>query len=309
MEARTLERSIWIEAPRERVWQAVTEPEQIVKWFVPNLPEAEMKRDDSGKLMLYLYGMGVDFLTLEMVEPKRKAVIRSLPERVITTTYTFEDEQDGTLVKVVLTGFETLLDDAGADRLHFIGTGWENTLGNLKAFIKAETLPFPKAFVGSLFGYWKEPKPQLAIERSIWIDGSRERVWQAIVDPKQLQQWFSPTTEWQLSALEIGGKFFVHNAETNSEMYVEIIETLDPPHRLITRAIPEADDTVVKSKMYTLTEENRGTRLTLTLSGYEQEADETRWGHMEENAFGFGMALQNTKAHVEGKPLPFPHGF
>jgi hypothetical protein len=56
-------------------------------------------------------------------------------------------------------------------------------------------------------------------------------------------------------------------------------------------------------------EEHGGTRLTLTLAGYEQEPDDTRWGHIEENAFGFGMMLQNTKAHAEGRNLPFPWGF
>jgi hypothetical protein len=30
---------------------------------------------------------------------------------------------------------------------------------------------------------------------------------------------------------------------------------------------------------------------------------------MEQDTFGLGMMLQNTKAHVEGKPLPFPWSF
>ena len=31
----SVERSIWIAAPRERVWQAVVEPEQVAQWFLP----------------------------------------------------------------------------------------------------------------------------------------------------------------------------------------------------------------------------------------------------------------------------------
>src|SRR5688572_19975639 len=50
----TIERSIWIAAPRERVWQAVTDPEQVIQWFVPNLPGALMKRDDNGKVTVHL---------------------------------------------------------------------------------------------------------------------------------------------------------------------------------------------------------------------------------------------------------------
>jgi hypothetical protein len=35
MRKMAIERSIWIAAPRERVWQAVTDPAQIVQWFAP----------------------------------------------------------------------------------------------------------------------------------------------------------------------------------------------------------------------------------------------------------------------------------
>ena len=45
METMAVERSIWIKAPRQRIWQAVTDPEQLVQWFVPGLPGAQMKRD------------------------------------------------------------------------------------------------------------------------------------------------------------------------------------------------------------------------------------------------------------------------
>jgi hypothetical protein len=130
-----------------------------------------------------------------------------------------------------------------------------------------------------------------------------------LVDPKKLQQWFSPTTPWQLSALEVGGRFYVENAETQAEMYVEVIEVLDPPHKLMTRCLPEAPDTAVKYKGYTLIEEEGGTRLLLTYAGYEAESDASRWGHMEENSAGFAMALQNIKAFAEEEPLPFPFGF
>lgn len=308
MTATALERSIAINAPRDRVWQAITDPDQLAKWFVPNLPGAELKLQN-GTVTVYLYGMGVDFLTLEIAEAARKVVIHSLPEHLLTTTYTLEDQAGGTLVKVALTGFERLPENTGEDRFEFIGAGWDKALSNLKAFVDGVDLPHSSGFIGSLFGYWRKPESKLGVERSIWINGSREKVWKALVDPKQIQQWYSPTTEWQLSALEVGGKYYVQDEETSREKYVEIIEILDPPSQLVTRCLPETDDMPVTTKMFTLTEENGGTRLTLTYTGYEQESDATRWSRMEENGFGFGMMLQNTKAYVEGKDLPFPHGF
>jgi uncharacterized protein YndB with AHSA1/START domain len=309
MEKVMVEQSIWIVAARDRVWQAVTNPDQIVQWFVPNLPGAVMKKDDTGTVSVFLGEMGVEMILLEALDSQRHVNIRSLPEKLLTTTYKLEDQKDGTLVTVTLAGFEGLPEETREDRLNFIKAGWEKTLKNLKAFVEGAELPFPKAYVGQSFGYWRQPKERLGIERSIWIDAPRERVWDAITDPKQIQNWFSPNTEWHVSALEVGGKFYANNPETNAETSVEVIEVLNAPYQLLTRTVPEAPDIVVKSKLYTLVEENGGTRLILTLIGYEPEADSTRWDHMEQDAFGFGMMLQNTKAHVEGKPLPFPWGF
>lgn len=309
MDQLVIERSIWIEAPRERVWQAVTVPEEVIQWFVPGLPGAVMKRDDSGTVSVYLGEMGVEFLMLEMMNPPHSVTSRSLPDRLLSATYTLEEQNGGTRVSVVMRGFEALPADAREDRLHLSGTGWEKALANLKAHVAGAELPFPQAFVGPLFGYWREPRKKLAIERSIWLDAPRERVWRAVSDPAQIQQWYSPGTTGHLSALEVGGRFYLQHPETGGETYVEIIERLDPPHQLVTKCVPEPPDTILKSKTYTLTEENGGTRLTLTLAGYEPEPEDTRWNRMEENAFGFGMMLQNTKAFVEGKPLPFPFGF
>lgn len=305
----TVERSIWIAAPRERVWQALTDPEQVMRWFVPNLPGASMHRDDAGKLTIHIGEMGVDFVILEGVEPLRQMTSRSLPDRLIAVTYTLDDERDGTRVTVTMTGFEALPEDAREDRLGQSGTGWEKALQNLNASINGPDLPFPQAYVGPLFGYWRETGEKLAVERSIWIAVPRERVWRAITDPRQIQQWFSPTTPWEMSALEVGGRLYVHNAETNTEMYVQTIELVDPPHRFVTQSVPESPDTVTKVTMYTLMEDNGGTRLTVTLTGYEQEPGDVRWSAMEENGFGFGMMLQNTKAYLEGTALPFPWGF
>jgi uncharacterized protein YndB with AHSA1/START domain len=309
MEKLTVERSIWIGAPRERVWEAITDPEQVMHWFVPNLPYGVMKRDDNGKITVHIGEMGMDFVIHEVVDPLRQVTSRTLPDRLITTTYILDEERGGTRVTVTTAGFELLLSDAGEDRLAQSSAAWEQTLKNLAAHVDGIDLPFPQAFVGPLFGYWRAPRKTLAIERSIWIAASRERVWRAVTDPKQLQHWFSPTTPWELSALEVGGRYFVHNSETDTEMYVQVIELIDPPRQLITRSVPEPPHNLVKTTMYTLMEEDDGTRLIVTHSGYDQAPDDTHWGEMEQNAFGFGMMLQNVKAYLEGQSLPFPGGF
>jgi uncharacterized protein YndB with AHSA1/START domain len=309
MSKSVIERSISINAPRERVWEAITHPDQLAQWFVPNLPGATMARDENNKITVHMGPMAADFVVLDMADAPRQVTVRSLPDKALAVTYQLAEQAGGTQVSVSISGLELLPLDSREDRLALLDAGWDHALRNLKAFVDGAVLPFPQAYVGPLFGYWREPRQKLAIERSVWIHAPRERVWRAITDPQQIQAWFSPATVWRLSALEIGGRFYVHNAENDSEMYAEIIEVLDPLHQLVTRTVPEPPDTVVKTKAYTLTEDNQGTRLIVTLSGYEPEPDDLRWNHMEQDAFGFGMMLQNTKAYIEGQSLPFPMGF
>lgn len=309
MEKIAVERSIWIDAPRERVWRAMTNPEEIAKWFIPNLPGATMARDESGKITVYLGEMGIDVFILELVNPPREASLRSVPERQLATTYTLDEERDGTRVTVTMSGFEALPEDAREDRVDQIHAGWEKTLENLKAYVDGKDLPFPQAFVGPLFGFWRLTREKIAIERTIWINAPRERVWQAITDPDQIQKWFSPGTTFKGTGTEVGSRLYIENPETGAEMYVQTLEVVDPPHRLVTRSEPEPPNPAFYDTAWTLTEENGGTRLTLTYSGYELESADTRWRNMEENAFGFGMMLQNVKAVIEGESLPVPGGF
>jgi len=156
---------------------------------------------------------------------------------------------------------------------------------------------------------WKTKNMEkIAVERTIWIAASRERVWQAITDPAQVEQWFSPGTAWKSSGLEVGGTLSVYNPDTDSHMYVQVIELVDPPHRLILRSRPEPPETP-KVTTWILEEENGGTRLILTYSGYELDPEDSRQKNMDENAVGFGLMLENIKAHIEGKSLPNPQGF
>ena len=304
MQPVTVERSIWIGASRERVWQAVTDPEHIAQWLLPPVLGAQMKRDDSDTLFVCMGPVEIPLATLEGLDPLRQVTSRGLPDRSIATTYTLDEENDGTRVTVTMSGFESLPEDARQDRLHPSGMAWQKALENLKAHVDGVELPFPEGYVAALFGYRREAKETFAVERSIWIDASRERVWRAVSDPKQIEHWFSPGTSWELSALEVGGRLFVRDPETGAEMYTQVIERIDPPHLLVMRTASGFEVTA-----YRLQEERGGTRLTITHSGYELAPEDARWNMMEQNAVGFGMMLENLQAYTEGKNLPYPGGF
>jgi uncharacterized protein YndB with AHSA1/START domain len=304
----SVERSVWIAAPRERVWRAITEPEELGAWFLPRELGAQMARDEAGKLSVLMGPMTMDMALLEALDPPRQVTTRGLPDRLLATTYSLADENDGTRVTVVMTGFEALPAEAVTERLEPSGRAWEKALQNLKAYVEGSTLPYPQGFVAALLGYRRETPRRLMVERSIWINAPRERVWQALTDPAQVEQWFSPGTSWTMTAFEVGGRFFVYDAEHQAELYTQVIEVLDPPRRYATRSAPTPPEQPHLSE-WTLSEEAGGTRLTISYSGYELDPADGREAAMEQTAFGFGLMLANVRAVVEGLPLPMPGGF
>lgn len=303
-----LERSTWIAAPRERVWQAITDPEQLEQWFLPHSLGARLTRDDDGTLSVRLGDMKASVAVLEAIEPPRQVTTLGLPDRLIAITYTLEEENGGTRVRVVMRGGESLSGSAVQERLAPSGAAWEMALANLKAYVEGQELPYPQGLLAAIYGYRRESKEKFSVERSIWIAAPRERVWRAISDPEQVGQWFSPGTQWGGTGLEVGGRLFVLDPETGAEMYGQVVEAVEPPYRLVTSSIPEPPETVHVTT-WQLEEENGGTRLMLTYSGYELEPVEARADNMEQNAFGFGMMLENLAAYIEGKDLPYPWGF
>ncbi|MBI1880024.1 MAG: SRPBCC domain-containing protein [Chloroflexi bacterium] len=146
---------------------------------------------------------------------------------------------------------------------------------------------------------------KLAVERSIWINAPRERVWQAITDPKQIQQWFSPGTPWHLTTLDVGGKLYALGYESQAG----IIEVVDSPRQFTYRwETPTPDIPFTLTTTYTLEEENGGTRVTITETGFESLLEDTRQERVDQNGKSWGMALENLKAYLEGRSLPYPEG-
>ncbi|MBK8025272.1 MAG: SRPBCC domain-containing protein [Chloroflexi bacterium] len=148
----------------------------------------------------------------------------------------------------------------------------------------------------------------LAIERTIWIHASRERVWLALTHPQQVSAWFAPGTVFKSSGSEVGSRLYVEDQATGAELYTQILEVVDPPSRLELRSQPESPAPSFVTS-YRLDEENGGTRLTLVFSGYEGLPEGVRQQVMDENSTGFELMLGNIKAYIEGLPLPNPQGF
>jgi len=142
MDKITIERSIWINAPRERVWQAISDPAQIEQWFAPGTP---ISVKDS-IVSVRMGEMDVEVALIEVNDPPRQFTTRSLPDRLITTTYTLEEENGGTRFTVTESGLEALDEETRQTRLTQDSFGWEQALENLNAYIDGKPLPRPEGF-------------------------------------------------------------------------------------------------------------------------------------------------------------------
>jgi uncharacterized protein YndB with AHSA1/START domain len=136
----TVVSTVWIDAPRERVWQAITETEQLKQWWTPNTWEipalqvgATVKFHDTDTITLSA--------TIEVVDPPRQYTIRWQPNHWYPTTelitsFLLEEENGGTRVTVTNAGFAFLPDDIRQGRIDGAEAGYQFELDNLKTYLE-----------------------------------------------------------------------------------------------------------------------------------------------------------------------------
>ncbi|MDQ8734634.1 SRPBCC domain-containing protein [Paenibacillus sp. LHD-38] len=145
---------------------------------------------------------------------------------------------------------------------------------------------------------------QVTVVCSIWISAMPERVWQAVTEGEQLTLWYSPGSPWEIKELKEGEIVYFHHSpnkyHSGSEVVTmqAVIESLDSCRRFALRW----DLGVLEPAMITtflLAAEKDGTQVTITETGYESD-DQTK-----PTKEGYAMSLENLKALIEGRSLPY----
>lgn len=141
------------------------------------------------------------------------------------------------------------------------------------------------------------------IEHTIWIDTPRERVWRAITETTQIKQWWGAKGYAEISELSVGAtiKFSIED-----NPLFATIRNINPPHQFVYEWPPHPRYfSVPFVTRYILDEEDNGTRVTLSESGFEawpdDEIRQVRFGRIDS---GFRMLLENLKAYLDGRSLP-----
>jgi len=140
-----IERSILINAPRSKVWRAISDAEAFGEWFGANLKGQTFAPGQRAKGQITIAGyehIAFDVI-VERVEPQRLLSYRWHPyavdpavdyskEEPTLVTFTLQDAPEGTLLTVVESGFDRVPPGRRLEAVRMNTGGWEAQLDNIQ---------------------------------------------------------------------------------------------------------------------------------------------------------------------------------
>ena len=144
-----IEKQIVLEAPRSRVWRALTEVRQFNQWFGVNLEQPfKAGQKSSGRITIPRYEHILMDTWVEKIEPEHHFSFRWHPgssdptldtssEPTTLVVFTLEDEDEGTKLTVVETGFDALPESRRVSAFSGNEKGWTGQLRNIANYLKA----------------------------------------------------------------------------------------------------------------------------------------------------------------------------
>jgi len=146
-----IEKHVTLDAPRSRVWRALTDVAQFNTWFgvsltAPFVPGAEV----SGKLNIHDYEHITLRIWIEAMEPERFFSFRWHPyavepgvdytaEPTTLVSFTLEDTAGGTLLTIIESGFDAIPESRRAKAFSMNSGGWTAQAENLRKFLATAT--------------------------------------------------------------------------------------------------------------------------------------------------------------------------
>ena len=143
------------------------------------------------------------------------------------------------------------------------------------------------------------------IDRTIDIDAPPERVWRALTNAGELSTWFQVSIEGEIASGNDVWMTSVHPQHSGQRWPVRIVE-LTPSQRMVWQWHPgEVDPSIDYSKAarttvtFTLEPSGRGTRLSVSETGFDDIALERRAKAFADNSQGWTEVLVWLKEYAE----------
>jgi uncharacterized protein YndB with AHSA1/START domain len=144
-----IEKQVMLEAPRSRVWRALTDVKQFNTWFgvslaTPFKPGAEV----SGNLTNAKYAHMTMTIWIETMEAERFFSFRWHPfaieegvdysaEPTTLVTFTLEETATGTRLDIVESGFDKIPESRRAKAFSSNSGGWKGQAENLRKYVES----------------------------------------------------------------------------------------------------------------------------------------------------------------------------
>ena len=145
-----IEKQVTLDAPRSRVWRALTDVAQFNTWFgvsltTPFTPGAEV----SGKISIRNYDHVTMTIWIETMEPERFFSFRWHPyaieagvdysaEPTTLVSFTLEDAAGGTRLTIVESGFDAIPATRRAKAFSMNSAGWDGQAKNIQKFLTSD---------------------------------------------------------------------------------------------------------------------------------------------------------------------------
>ena len=200
-----------LSAPRDIVFKAWTDPEQLEKWWGPKdftNPVCDVDVHPGGAILIHMkapdgtvYPMDGEFH--EIVEPEKivftSAALDKNGKRLfeVLNTITFIDEDGKT--KLDLHAAVSNITDEGRPYLDGMNEGWGQSLDRLNELV-VNSSNNKKTNVN---------ETPLVIERT--FNAPAEKIWKAITDLSQMKQWYFPQLEQFKPEKDFETQFNVHH--------------------------------------------------------------------------------------------------
>ncbi|HEU4878137.1 MAG TPA: SRPBCC family protein [Gemmatimonadaceae bacterium] len=142
-----IEKQVTLDAPRARVWRALTEVKQFNAWFgvsleTPFAPGAEV----SGPIKIRGFEHVTMTIWIEKMEPDRFFSFRWHPyaieagvdyssEPTTLVTFTLEDAGPGTKLTIVESGFDAIPESRRAKAFSMNSSGWNGQAENIRKYL------------------------------------------------------------------------------------------------------------------------------------------------------------------------------
>jgi uncharacterized protein YndB with AHSA1/START domain len=209
-----------IDAPVERVWQAITTREDMGRWFF----ELEEFKGNAG----FVFGFTVEHEGFTYVHHCK--VMEAVPNKKLAFTWRYEGHAGDSLVTIELFG------EGGQTRVKLTHEGLES-FPAIPAFARVNFMGGWTQIIGSALGDFVENADrEIVIARE--VNAPRELVWEAWTNPEHVANWWGPrgfTTTIEKMDVRPGGvwKHVMHGPDGTNYPNKSVFKEVVKPERIV----------------------------------------------------------------------------